>query len=147
MIVHTVTRRRLFGAAALFSPLLRMGAAPPPDPMLAAIRLTRAADMAHRAADPVHAAISAVLAAEDALTDALSKLDERDAVQMRLADEAADASSHAMKALSEITPTTLEGLLALIRHYAADSALSDPHSLGTLALAHIARVIEPHPPP
>ena len=45
-----MTRRCLFGSANLLGPLLRTGMATPPDPMLAAIRLTKAADNAHRAA-------------------------------------------------------------------------------------------------
>ena len=50
MIFAPFSRRSLLGAAALLGPLLRSGAAMPSDPLLAAIRLTEAADMAYRAA-------------------------------------------------------------------------------------------------
>jgi hypothetical protein len=50
MIFPPVTRRTLFGAATLLGPLLRPGLAMPSDPLMAAIRITEAADMAYRAA-------------------------------------------------------------------------------------------------
>ena len=59
----------------------------------------------------------------------------------------ADISSDAMKALAATVPTTTAGLHALIRHYAEDTFAQDRWSVGAVALAHLARVIEARPPP
>lgn len=106
MILPLFTRRTLFGAAALLSPLLRTGAAVTPDPLLAAIRITEAADMAHRAAglaSALHRQADGRLTTEwRAYRVALAK--ERRAARLDL---------HAL------TPATQAGALALIGYYAA----------------------------
>jgi len=247
MTLRVLSRRSLFGAAALLGPLLRSGAAMPADPLLTAIRITEAADMAHRAAglassshmvagklsaewrahreklaharyvaranlhaltpstqdgaralvayyaaraeqaghigavrsarrrlrevfarsgaarpaaplpavlmareapqaaDPVFAAIANAKAADRVFTASLRGLDENDTVRMARANALSDASSDAMKALGETRPTTQAGLLALIRHYAADAQLNEPYSVGAHSLLCLARQVSPRP--
>lgn len=114
MIFPLVTRRTVLGAAALFGPLLRSGLAMPSDPLLAAIRITEAADMAHRAAGLASSShmVTGKLSAEwRAHRDALAR-----------------ARSAARTSLHALTPTTQAGARALVRYYANRVALAHPVS-------------------
>jgi len=91
--------------------------------------------------DPVFAGIAALRATEAALTTALKDLDEDDAEQLRVADEAADRSGDARNALSAILPTTPAGFCALIRFHAADVMWMEPETYGALALRDIAAAL------
>lgn len=119
MIAQALTRRGLFGGAILLGPLLRVGMATPPDPMLAAIRLTEAADTAHRAAG----LLSAFRMAGGVLSP------EWRAHRI----ETARARCDARMALYDLTPATREGAIALVRYYG--DRVSHAHSTG----AHGAR--------
>lgn len=121
----TLYRRALATDAPFLGPLLRSGGAGSPDPIFVAIAVAQSAD-AH-------------------LTACLSSLNENDAVAMRLADDAADISNDANRVLRCMTPTTLAGFHALVRHYAADAALDDPHSVGAWCLGHLAACLPPLP--
>lgn len=103
MRTHTLTRRSLFGGALLLGPLMRVGMATPPDPMLAAIRLAEAADTAHRAAGLVSASRKpgGVLTPE-------WRAERIATARARLA---------ARTRLHELTPTTREAATALVRYY------------------------------
>ena len=115
MTVHTLTRRSLFGGALLLGPLMRAGFAMPSDPLLAAIRITEAADTAHRAAGLV----SASRLAGGVLTP------EWRAHRI----ETAKARFAARLELHVLTPTTRAGALALVRYYG--KRVSHAHSTNT----------------
>ena len=112
MILSPFSRRSLLGAAALLGPLLRSGAAMSPDPLLVAIRLTEAADMAHRAAGLASSShmVAGKLSAEwRAYRETLAQ-----------ARYAARTNLHAL------TPTTQAGAQALVRYYADRVAMAHP---------------------
>jgi hypothetical protein len=119
MIFPPVTRRTLFGAATLLGPLLRPGLAMPSDPLMAAIRITEAADMAYRAAglvSPSHLVARASHPNDRALSAEWRA--HRDAL--------ARARSAARTSLHALTPTTQAGAHALVRYYANRVALAHP---------------------
>ena len=112
MILAPFSRRSLLGAAAFLGPLLRSGVAMPSDPLLAAIRITEAADMAHRAAGLASSShmVAGKLSAEwRARRDALAR-----------------TRSAARTSLHALTPTTQAGARALVRYYADRVALAHP---------------------
>jgi hypothetical protein len=119
VILAPFSRRSLLGAAALLGPLLRSGVAMSPDPLLAAIRITAAADMAYRAAGLVSASHLVARAShpnDRALSDEWRA--HRDAL--------ARARSAARTSLHALTPTTLAGARALVWYYADRVALAHP---------------------
>jgi hypothetical protein len=119
VILAPFSRRSLLGAAALLGPLLRSGAAMPSDPLLAAIRITEAADMAHRAAGLVSAS-HLVARTSHPHERALS------AEWRAHRDTLARARSAARISLHTLTPTTQASAHALVRYYADRVALAHP---------------------
>ena len=112
MIFAPFSRRSLLGAAALLGPLLRSGAAMPSDPLLAAIRLTEAADMAYRAAG---------------LASSSQMVAGKLSAEWRARREALARARHAARtSLHALTPTTQAGACALVRYYADRVAQAHP---------------------
>ncbi|WP_264051631.1 penicillin-binding protein [Methylobacterium flocculans] len=105
VIPSALTRRALFGVAALLGPLLRSGAAMPADPLLAAIRITEAADAAYR--------VSGFVSQSQIVAQASLSAEWR-AHRERLAQARYVARTN----LHALTPTTQAGARALVRYYA-----------------------------
>lgn len=92
-------------------------------------------------ADPVFAAIAVADEAQRLHLMALDGLDEDDAAQMRRANAVADAETVAFERLTQVMPTTLAGLQALVERYAAEAEETERWSAGGSYLRHIARVL------
>lgn len=105
MMAAPFTRRAVFGLGALLGPLLRSGLATPSDPLLAAIRITEAADLAYRAAGLASSAhmVAGKLSAE----------------WRAHREKLAEARYVARANLHALTPVTLAGARALVAYYAA----------------------------
>lgn len=91
--------------------------------------------------DPVFAAIAAADEAQRAHLAALDGLDEDDDVQMRRANAASYAETVAFEKLTQVMPTTLAGLKALVERYAFEAEETERWSAGGSYLRHIARVL------
>ncbi|KQO88235.1 hypothetical protein ASF33_21965 [Methylobacterium sp. Leaf92] len=92
-------------------------------------------------ADPVFAAIAAADEAQRVHLAALDRSDEDDHAQMRRANAAADAETVAFERLTQVMPTTLAGLQALVERYAVEAEETERWSAGGSYLRHIARVL------
>lgn len=92
-------------------------------------------------ADPVFAAIAAVDEAQRVHLAALDGLDEDDDAQLRRANAAADAETVAFERLTQVMPTTLAGLQALVERYAIEAEVTESWSAGGSYLRHIGRVL------
>lgn len=92
-------------------------------------------------ADPVFAAIAAADEAQRVHLAALDGLDENDDTQMRRANAAADAETVAFERLTQVMPTTLAGLQALVERYAVEAEETERWSAGGSYLRHVARVL------
>jgi hypothetical protein len=88
-------------------------------------------------ADPIFAAIECAKATDAALAAMLSGLNEDDEAAVRRADEAADTASDAFNALRTVQPTTADGFRALVRFYAEEAELDEPHCAGAMYLRHV----------
>ncbi|WP_342150408.1 hypothetical protein [Methylorubrum sp. SB2] len=88
-------------------------------------------------ADPIFAAIAHAKATDATLAAALSGLNEDDETAVRRADEAADTASDTFNALRTIRPTTADGFRALVRFYADQAELNEPHCAGAMYLRHV----------
>lgn len=91
--------------------------------------------------DPVFAAIAAADEAQRAHLAALDGLDEDDDAQMRWANAASYAETVAFEQLTQVMPTTLAGLQALVERYAVEAEETERWSAGGNYLRHIARVL------
>ncbi|MDV2986370.1 UNVERIFIED_CONTAM: hypothetical protein Q9R58_18790 [Methylobacteriaceae bacterium AG10] len=91
--------------------------------------------------DPVFAAIAAADEAQREHLAALDGLDEDSDAQMRRANAAADAETAAFERLTQVMPTTLAGLQALVERYAVEAEEIECWSAGGSYLRHIARVL------
>ena len=98
----------------------------------ALVRPVRAAPV-----DPIFAAIERAQSTDDALTAALTGLNEDDEEALRAADEAADVASDAFNALCDVRPTTADGFRALVGFYAEQAELNEPHCSGAMYLRHV----------
>ncbi|MGN7124038.1 hypothetical protein [Methylorubrum thiocyanatum] len=91
--------------------------------------------------DPVFAAIAAADEAQRQHLAALVGLDEDDDAQMRRANAASYAETVAFERLTQVMPTTLAGLQALVERYAVEAEETERWSAGGSYLRHIARVL------
>ena len=91
--------------------------------------------------DPVFAAIAAADEAQRQHLAALVGLDEDDDAQMRRANAASSAETVAFERLTQVMPTTLAGLKALVERYAVEAEETERWSAGGSYLRHIARVL------
>ncbi|MGW5961034.1 hypothetical protein [Methylorubrum thiocyanatum] len=91
--------------------------------------------------DPVFTAIAAADEAQRQHLAALVGLDEDDDAQMRRANAASHAETIAFERLTQVMPTTLAGLQALVERYAVEAEETERWSAGGSYLRHIARVL------
>ena len=91
--------------------------------------------------DPVFAAIATADEAQRQHLAALVGLDEDDDAQMRRANAASYAETVAFERLTQVMPTTLAGLRALVERYAVEAEETERWSAGGSYLRHIARVL------